>query len=79
MSGLALVIAAIVLLLCLFALGVPVVIAFLLCDLLGSAVITGSAGFGMVANSILDTTNIADLSAIPLLILLGELLFRSYS
>ncbi len=37
----------------------------------------GQPGFGMVANSIFETTNIADLSAIPLFILMGEVLFRS--
>lgn len=76
MSGLALVIAAIVLLLCLFALGVPVVIAFLLCDLLGIALITGSAGFGMFANSMFSTGTTAALVTIPLFLLVGEILSR---
>lgn len=71
-----LVIAAIVLLLCLFALGVPVVIAFLLCDLLGLALITGSAGFGMFANSMFNTGTTAALVTIPLFLLVGEILAR---
>jgi len=75
-SGITLVIGAIVLLLCLFALGVPVVIAFLLCDLLGIALITGSAGFGMFANSMFSTGTTAALVTIPLFLLVGEILSR---
>lgn len=71
-----LVIAAIALLLCLFALGVPVVIAFLLCDLLGLALITGNAGFGMFANSMFNTGTTAALVTIPLFLLVGEILAR---
>jgi len=71
-----LLIAAIALLLCLFALGVPVVIAFLLCDLVGLALITGDAGFGMFANSMFNTGTTAALVTIPLFLLVGEILAR---
>jgi tripartite ATP-independent transporter DctM subunit len=59
--------------------GMPIFVAFLLINLVGVLVILGQPGFGMVANSIFETTNFADLSAIPLFIMMGELLFRSGS
>tara|TARA_R110002110_G_scaffold49783_6_gene147866 strand:+ start:11002 stop:12312 length:1311 start_codon:yes stop_codon:yes gene_type:complete len=67
------------LLLACFMSGMPIFIAFLLINLVGVLVILGQPGFGMVANSIFETTNFADLSAIPLFIMMGELLFRSGS
>ncbi len=70
------VIAAVALLLCLFALGVPVIIAFLICDLLGLLLITGSPGLGMFANSMFNTGTTAALVTIPLFLLVGEILAR---
>ena len=67
------------LLLACFMSGMPIFIAFLLINLVGVLIILGQPGFGMVANSIFETTNFADLSAIPLFIMMGELLFRSGS
>lgn len=67
------------LLLACFMSGMPIFVAFLLINLVGVLVILGQPGFGMVANSIFETTNFADLSAIPLFIMMGELLFRSGS
>jgi tripartite ATP-independent transporter DctM subunit len=67
------------LLLACFMSGMPIFVAFLLINLVGVLVILGQSGFGMVANSIFETTNFADLSAIPLFIMMGELLFRSGS
>ena len=62
-----------------FMTGAPIFIAFLVINIAGVLVVLGQPGFGMVANSIFETTNIAALSAIPLFILMGELLFRSGS
>src|SRR3989304_7467098 len=68
-----------VLLLALFLTGAPIFVGFLIINVTGVLVFMGSAGFGMFANSIFETTNIAALSAIPLFILMGELLVRSGS
>ena len=65
------------LLLAVFLTGAPIFISFLIINVTGVIIFIGPAGFGMVANSIFETTNIADLSAIPLFVLMGELLFRS--
>src|SRR5690606_23415903 len=43
----------------------------------GVLLLIGHAGFGMFANSIYTTATVAELSAVPLFILMGELLFRS--
>lgn len=67
------------LLLACFMSGMPIFVAFLLINLVGVLIILGQPGFGMVANSIFETTNFADLSAIPLFIMMGEILFRSGS
>ena len=76
MTGITAVLAALVLLLVLFALGVPVLVAFLLCDIIGIAVITGSKGFGLFANSLYETATTGALVTIPLFLLVGELLLR---
>ncbi|MDE0176702.1 MAG: TRAP transporter large permease [Defluviicoccus sp.] len=62
-----------------FMTGAPIFIAFLVINIAGVLIVLGQPGFGMVANSIFETTNIAALSAVPLFILMGELLFRSGS
>lgn len=67
------------LLLAAFLTGAPIFIAFLVINLAGVVVVLGQPGFGMVANSIFETTNVAAMSAVPLFILMGELLFRSGS
>ena len=69
-GGLALLLAA-------FLTGAPIFIAFLIINLAGVLIVLGQPGFGMVANSIFETTNVAAMSAVPLFILMGELLFRS--
>ena len=68
-----------VILLALFMTGAPIFIGFLVINVTGVLVLMGGSGFGLFANSIFETTNIAALSAIPLFILMGELLFRSGS
>jgi TRAP-type C4-dicarboxylate transport system permease large subunit len=65
------------LILSLFASGLPVFACFLLANVVGVLLLTGVAGLGLFANSILDTTTTENLVAIPLYVLLGELLFRT--
>jgi tripartite ATP-independent transporter DctM subunit len=59
-----------------FITGVPLFVAFLLVNFIGVLVMIGPSGFGLIANSIFDTVNIDALAALPLFILMGELLFR---
>lgn len=61
----------------LFLSGAPIFLAFLFAILTGIYFIIGPAGFPMLANSMLDTSTNTSLAAIPLFILMGELLFRS--
>jgi len=72
-------ITALLLLLAAFLTGAPLFVAFLVINLAGVAIFLGPAGFGMVANSIFDTANYADLATIPLFVLMAEILFRSGS
>lgn len=65
------------LILSLFASGLPVFACFLLANVLGVLVLMGPGGLGLFANSILDTTTTEALIAVPLYVLLGELLFRT--
>jgi tripartite ATP-independent transporter DctM subunit len=69
--------AAFGLILSLFASGLPVFACFLLANVVGVFVLMGPAGLGLFVNSILDTTTAEALVAIPLYVLLGELLFRT--
>lgn len=71
---------AFALLLGLFSLGLPVFIAFLTLNLLGIYLIAGNLnGTTLIINSMYSTATSLSLAAIPLFILLGELLFRSGS
>ncbi|MCC5901899.1 MAG: TRAP transporter large permease subunit [Halomonas sp.] len=70
---------ALTLLMGLFALGVPIFIAFLTVNVLGTFWLMGSAGFGMFANSVYSTVTSETLTTIVLFVLMGELLFRSGS
>ncbi len=70
---------AIAVLLGLMALGLPVFIAFLIVNILGVGLLFGSRAFGLFANSLYETATSESLVAIPLFILLGEILFRSGS
>lgn len=65
------------LLLGLLFLGVPIFVSFLILNITGIFILLGPAGFGMFANSIFATGTINALAAVPLFILMGELLFRS--
>jgi tripartite ATP-independent transporter DctM subunit len=66
-----------VMLLSLLVLGVPVFAAFLVLNVLGVFVLFGPSGFGLFANSIYSTATMGALSAVPLFIVMGEVLFRS--
>ncbi|AJY48961.1 MULTISPECIES: TRAP transporter large permease subunit [Halomonadaceae] len=70
---------ALTLLMGLFALGVPIFVAFLTINVLGTIWLMGSAGFGMFANSVYSTVTSETLTTIVLFVLMGELLFRSGS
>jgi tripartite ATP-independent transporter DctM subunit len=65
------------LLLALLLLGIPIFVAFLILNVTGILFILGPSGFGMFANSIYATATINALAAVPLFILMGEILFRS--
>jgi tripartite ATP-independent transporter DctM subunit len=67
------------LLLALFISGAPLFIGFLIINIGTVYAISGARGFILVSNSIFDSANIAALSAIPMFILMGELLTRSGS
>lgn len=66
-------------LLVLFLSGPPLFVSFLLVNLGTVLMLLGERGLILVANSIFDSANIASLSAIPLFILMGEILTRSGS
>ena len=70
-------IAAFGLILALFASGLPIFACFLLANIAGVLFIVGWSGLGLFVNSILDTATTESLVAIPLYVLLGELLFRT--
>lgn len=70
--------AAVALMLLLFATGLPIFLSFLTLNLLGLYALTGNfKGVLLVVNSMYDTGTSLSLAAIPLFILLGEILFRS--
>lgn len=57
--------------------GAPVFVGFLVVNIVGVLVYFGPAGFGLFANSIFSTATTDTLAAVPLFIVMGELLFRS--
>jgi tripartite ATP-independent transporter DctM subunit len=67
----------IVLLLILLGLSVPIFVAFLILNLAGVLFLFGTSGFGLFANSIYSTATSGALTAVPLFIAMGEILFRS--
>ena len=54
-------------LLLLFASGLPIFVCFLILNLFGVVLLTGTAGFGMFANSIYTPPTNGTLAAVPLL------------
>ncbi len=73
----AILVLSIVVLLFLFATGMPVFIAFMLVNVFSVFMLMGTTGFGLFANSFYNTVTQDSLLAIPLFILMGEVLFRS--
>jgi tripartite ATP-independent transporter DctM subunit len=67
----------VVILLGLMFLGMPIFVSFLILNVIGVLTLIGPNGFGMFANSIYATASGTELAAVPLFILMGELLFRS--
>lgn len=67
------------LLLGLFFSGMPIFLAFLVINVCGVVIFLGPNAFGMVVNSVFDTTTTGTLTSIPLFVLMGEILFRSGS
>lgn len=67
------------LLIAVFMTGVPMFVAFLLVNIGGVLMLIGPRGFPLMVNSIFNATTVSSLTAIPLFILLGEILFRAGS
>ena len=67
------------LLLALLFTGMPIFLAFLALNVAGVIAFLGAGAFGMIVNSVFETTTTATLTAIPLFVLMGEILFRSGS
>jgi tripartite ATP-independent transporter DctM subunit len=65
------------LILALFGSSLPIFACFLLANVVGVLAIMGLPGMGLFVSSILDTATTEALVAIPLYVLLGELLFRT--
>jgi len=70
--------AFLLLLLLLFA-GVPIFAGFLLLNIISILYFVGLKGTGLLVNSIFSSSTSLNLAAIPLFILMGEILFRSGS
>ncbi|MEW6266358.1 MAG: TRAP transporter large permease subunit [Thermodesulfobacteriota bacterium] len=68
---------SIALMLLLFFAGVPVFVTFLIINIGGVLWLLGGSGFGLFANSIYQTITTGALAAVPLFVLMGEILFRS--
>jgi tripartite ATP-independent transporter DctM subunit len=69
--------AALAILVALLVAGAPVFVGFLAVNIIGILYYFGPSGFGLFANSIFTTATIDSLAAVPLFIVMGELLFRS--
>lgn len=65
--------ALLVLLMC----GFPIFVAFLILNIAGVFLLFGTSGFGLFANSIYATATSGTLTAVPLFIAMGEILFKS--
>jgi tripartite ATP-independent transporter DctM subunit len=64
-------------LLILLTLNVPIFAAFLILNITGMMLLFGTSGFGIFANSIYSSATSGALTAVPLFIAMGEILFRS--
>lgn len=68
---------AVIIMMTLFFIGLPVFLTFLAINIIGILMLMGSAGFGLFANSIYQSVTQTPLAAVPLFIIMGEILFRS--
>ena len=68
---------ALALLVGLLFIGTPIFIGFLVVNVIGVLYYFGPSGFGLFANSMFTTATNSALGAVPLFIVMGELLFRS--
>jgi tripartite ATP-independent transporter DctM subunit len=57
--------------------GFPIFVAFLILNIAGVFILFGTSGFGLFANSIYATATSGTLTAVPLFIAMGEILFKS--
>ena len=57
--------------------GIPIFVAFLILNITGVFILFGTSGFGLFANSIYATATSGTLTAVPLFIAMGEILFKS--
>ena len=71
------IVVALAILVVLLVAGAPVFVGFLAVNILGVLYYFGPDGFGLFANSIFSTATTDALAAVPLFIVMGELLFRS--
>lgn len=71
------VVVALAVLVTLLVAGAPIFVGFLVVNVIGVLVYFGPSGFGLFANSIFSTATTDTLAAVPLFIVMGELLFRS--
>lgn len=76
-DGPAALIGAATLILALFVSGIPIFLCFLALNLVGILALLGAPAFPMLINSMFATTTNGQLTAIPLFVLMGEILFRS--
>jgi tripartite ATP-independent transporter DctM subunit len=68
---------AVLLMLALFLTGLPVFVTFLVINIAGILLLMGTSGFDLFTNSIYQTATQTSLAAVPLFIVMGEILFRS--
>lgn len=71
------IVVALAILVSLLVAGAPVFVGFLAVNIVGILYYFGPNGFGLFANSIFTTATTDTLAAVPLFIVMGELLFRS--
>src|SRR5215203_274635 len=68
---------SLIVLVSLLAVGTPIFVGFLVINVIGILYYFGPSGFGLFANSMFTTATNSALGAVPLFIVMGEILFRS--
>jgi len=68
---------AVLIMLCLFFIGLPVFLTFMVINIIGVLILMGTSGFGLFANSVYQSVTQTSMAAVPLFIMMGEILFRS--